>query len=130
MTDPNEIVPVELTERERDLLRAGLLEWGGPTRCTEELAVAMGFRGRRGLHVDGRRIAEQLRAGARLTRLDLLRALLATEFVFISSAVGSGWDWRSTVGVSDVETMQMLRDLQRKTTRHVRCLLGAGLGTR
>lgn len=128
--DPEAIVEVGLTPSERALLRRGLLEWGGPAKCTEELAIAMGFAGLDGLRSEGRRIANQVREGEALTRLDLLRALLATEFVFISDSVGSGGDWSSTVGMSDVDTITVLRGLQRKTTSHVRCLLGKGLGSR
>lgn len=127
---PEGIVEVGLTPEERALLRSGLLEWGGPANCTEELASAMGFEGLNGLRTEGRRIADQLGEGVALTRLDLLRALLATEFVFISDSVGSGSDWRGTVGMSDVDTITVLRGLQRKTTSHVRSLVGRGLGTR
>jgi hypothetical protein len=34
-----------LTEREVELLRRSLLEWGGPARCSDPLAVGMGFAG-------------------------------------------------------------------------------------
>src|SRR6267378_3449538 len=36
-------VAVDLDERERELLSAGLAEWGGPARPTNALAVALGF---------------------------------------------------------------------------------------
>ena len=128
--DPMSIVDVDLTTEERFLLRRGLSEWGGPTRCTEELAIAMGFEGIDGLYSEGRRIASLLDSGNALTRLDLLRAVLATEFAFISDTLGSGSDWVATVGMSDSDTIALLRELQRKTTKHVRSLLGDGLGNR
>ncbi|MFD2091298.1 hypothetical protein [Blastococcus deserti] len=49
-----------------------------------------------------------------LTRRDWARALLATEIVFASNLVGSGLDWSSTTGLSDEETIALLRTLQRK----------------
>lgn len=42
--DAQEAVDVPLSDEERRLLRAGLAEWGGPAHCTDEFAVAMGFR--------------------------------------------------------------------------------------
>lgn len=38
-----EPVLVRLNADERAVLRAGLLDWGGPARPTDALAVAMGF---------------------------------------------------------------------------------------
>jgi hypothetical protein len=130
LCDPNTLVDLNLAPEERNLLRRGLLEWGGPTRCTEELAIAMGFGGLSALRSEGRRIANLVRAGTALTRLDLLRALLATEFVFMSDSMGSGADWKSTVGMSDADTISVLRRLQRRTTKPVLCLVGNGLGSR
>jgi hypothetical protein len=37
------LLDISLTSDERRLLHNGLNEWRGPARCTEELAVAMGF---------------------------------------------------------------------------------------
>jgi hypothetical protein len=34
-----------LAEDEIRLLRRALLEWGGPARCSDQLAVGMGFAG-------------------------------------------------------------------------------------
>ena len=39
-----ERIQLDVTDREGGILRAGLVEWGGPARVTQELAVAMGFR--------------------------------------------------------------------------------------
>jgi hypothetical protein len=36
-------IGADLTDQERELLARGVIEWGGPARCTEELALAMGF---------------------------------------------------------------------------------------
>ena len=105
-------VQIRLTEEERALLRAGLSEWSGPARCTEELAVAMGFSGVSDLVTQGGRICDALAAGLPLSRTDWVRALLATEVVFISNVVGSGWDWETTTGMTDVKTLERLRGLQ------------------
>ncbi len=114
----HEKVPVELADDERYLLRRGLLDWGGPARCTEELAIAMGFRDIDDLlHREGPRIAEALDNAESLTRLDWTRALLATEIAFASDVLGSGTDWRFTSGMRDEETILLLRAAQTKLGR-------------
>ena len=127
--DANEKIGLDLDASERVLLQCGLCEWGGPAMCTEELAIAMGFRSVGDLYEDGRRIAQAVMADEELSRLDWLRALLATEIVFISNTVGSGLDWRHTTGISDEQSFVTLRAIQGKLTREVRGLIGNGLGT-
>lgn len=107
-------VEVGLVDEERNLLWLGLLEWGGPAKCTEAMAIAMGFRGTSDLLNQGHRIAAELRDGRALTREDWRRALLATEVAFASNVVGSGLDWLTTTGLSDDETLRTLRSVQRK----------------
>lgn len=40
-------IGADLTDQERDLLPRGVIEWGGPARCTEELALACTRRSKR-----------------------------------------------------------------------------------
>jgi hypothetical protein len=112
--DHSEPIDVELTADELRLLTAGLVEWGGPARCTEPLARAMGFTDVEDLFRQSDRLTATLRDAQPLSRRDWTRALLATEIVFASDVVGSGWDWHSTVGWSDEKTIHVLRQLQRK----------------
>jgi hypothetical protein len=105
---------VSLTDDERRLLRSGLLEWGGPANCTAEMAVAMGFRDVDDLFKQGDRIRTELHHHEPLTRRDWIRALLATEVVFASNVVGSGHDWSITTGLSDEDSIQLLRSVQAK----------------
>lgn len=119
-----------LDDVERELLQRGLWEWGGQTRCTEEMARAMGFESVADLVTEGDRLAVLLEADAPMSLVDWMRALLATEVVFVSSPLGSGGDWSRTTGFSDQETLELLRRVQRKLTRHLRPLLGQGFGTR
>lgn len=109
-----EPIAVDLSDDERRLLQWGLIEWGGPARCTEELAIAMGFQSVRDLLTDGYRIADDIEAGKPLTQIDWARALLATEIVFASDVVGSGHDWIDTVGMPDELSLRALRSVQRK----------------
>jgi hypothetical protein len=37
------VVDADLGDEERFVLGPGLVEWGGPARCTDTMAIAMGF---------------------------------------------------------------------------------------
>jgi hypothetical protein len=123
-------IEIELDDTERFVLRWGLIDWGGPARCTEEMAVAMGFPSVGDLFAESNRLTAAIAAGAGLTRFDWARALLATEICFASDVMGSGLDWSSTSGLSDADTLTTLRSIQRKLGRIVVRVVGDGLGTR
>ena len=110
-------VEVSLTAEERKFLLRGLGEWGGPARCTDQLAIGMGFEGLDQFHGDVERLREALKAGEPLSVEDWRRVLLATEVVFVSDVVGSGLDWSMTTGISDSESISLLRSIQRKMPR-------------
>lgn len=112
-----DLVFVDLSAEERSMLRSALLEWIGPAKPTEQLALAMGFQGLAGLSRDVMTLREALKEGAPLSREDWRRVLLATEIVFASDVVGSGLDWSITTGAPDAEAIAMLRALQRKLPR-------------
>jgi hypothetical protein len=114
----DELIAVDLTPGEQDLLARGLAQWGGPASPTDELARAMGFQGtddlRRG---KGHQLRDALRLDQRLTPEDWRRTLLATEIVFASDVVGAGTDWPITTGLSDAETITAVRATQKKIGR-------------
>jgi hypothetical protein len=112
-----EAVQVNLTTEERAFLRHGLAEWWGPARCTDQLAIGMGFEGRDHLHEDVARLREALKVGEPLSHEDWRRVLLATEVVFVSDVVGSGLDWSISSGFSDSDSIGLLRGIQRKMPR-------------
>jgi hypothetical protein len=93
------------------------------------MAVAMGFRSVSDLFAETDRLTAAVRARAALSRLDRARVLVATEVCFVSDVVGSGLDWETTSGLSDAETLVVLRRVQRKLGGVAR-LVGRGLGTR
>lgn len=111
------LVDVTLTDDERLLLLMGLNEWGGPARCTDEMAAAMGFEDCADLKRQGLRLREVVKAGDPLSVADWRRVLMATEVVFVSDVVGSGLDWRVTTGIPDAEALVLLRQVQRKMPR-------------
>jgi hypothetical protein len=108
-------VAVDLTPDERSLLSQGLNEWGGPATPTDALARVMGFAGTEDLlSGEGRSLQEALAHGEPLAGAQWRKALLATEIVFASDLVGSGVDWASATGLTDEETIKLLRMVQRK----------------
>lgn len=60
----------------------------------------------------------------------LVASTACHRIVFASNLVGSGRDWPITTGVSDEDSLALLRSIQVKVTRDVRGLIGAALGTR
>lgn len=78
----------------------------------------MGFDSKEDLwRGEGRRLREALDSGGSLTRSQWRKALLALEIVFASDVMGSGCDWSITTGISDEETIKLLRVVQRKLGR-------------
>jgi hypothetical protein len=111
------LVHVQLTEDERLVLRAGLLDWGGPAKPTDALAVALGFTDAANLAREAWALWGEIDRSSALTADDWRRVLLAVEVVFVSDVVGSGLDWRFTSGFGDAQTIAVVRGLQRKLPR-------------
>ncbi|MFC8733853.1 hypothetical protein ACFT5B_15485 [Luteimicrobium sp. NPDC057192] len=103
-----------LEPAETELLRRALGEWGGPARASDDLARAMGFADVTAMDLELPELRRALRQDAPLSARDWARALVATEFVFVSDLYGSGTDWRTTTGRDDDETINALRVIQRK----------------
>ncbi|WP_257574075.1 hypothetical protein [Streptomyces sp. JJ66] len=103
-----------LKQDEIEMLRRALLEWGGPARCSDQLAVGMGFAGWEDLLGRCGELRRALEEGVPLPPADWARVLLATEIVFISDLAGSGLEWSTTTGLEDESTLQTLRSIQRK----------------
>jgi hypothetical protein len=128
--DDTEAVFVELTDAETRLLRAGLLEWSGPARPTEELAAAMGYGSVEGLYAETKRLRGSVENQQPLSPLDWTKLLAAVEIAFGSDVFGSGYEWMTTTGLDDYETLRTLRALQGKLVRFHGPAVGTLLGTR
>jgi hypothetical protein len=109
---------VELSEDEKRLLSEGLLQWGGPAKLTDQLAVAMGFQGVSDFFAQADRVRAVIESAEPLSALDATRALAATEIVFASDIFGAGVEWPTVTGLTDEETIHVLRRLQRKLVSH------------
>lgn len=117
--------PEDLLLREEvNLLARALLEWGGPARCSNELAIAMGFSGLRDLLSECRRFRVALKGNDPLPPVDWARILLASEIVFVSDIIGTGFGWSAATGISDESAIQSLRCIQRKMRDVVRPYYG------
>jgi hypothetical protein len=114
---------VELSEDEKLLLSAGLNQWGGPAKLTDQIAVAMGFQGIADFFAQADRIGAVIESAELLNALDATRALAATEIAFASDIFGAGVEWPTVTGLTDEETLRVLRRLQRKLVGHYRSLL-------
>ncbi|ROQ66388.1 hypothetical protein EDD93_0793 [Streptomyces sp. 840.1] len=117
-----------LTEDETRLLRRALLEWGGPARCGDRLAVGMGFADAQDLVDRAHLLRDALGADRPLAPADWARVLLATEIVFVSDLAGTGVEWPTTTGLADEPTIRMLRSVQRKLAGTVRPFYGRSPG--
>ncbi|MFJ1756113.1 hypothetical protein [Kitasatospora sp. NPDC088134] len=106
-----------LDEGEVDLLRRALHEWGGPARCSDQLAFGMGFADARDLLDRCGALSGALADDIPLRPADWARILLAAEIVFVSDLVGSGVEWQTTTGLDDAATLRTLRGIQRKLVR-------------
>ncbi|OWA24294.1 hypothetical protein B9W61_13310 [Streptomyces sp. CS057] len=108
-----------LTAGEVAWLRRALLEWGGPARCSDELAVGMGFTGAQDLLDQCGRLRAELGESVPISPVDWARVLLAAEIVFVSDLAGSGYEWATTTGFSDDSSLRTLRAIQFKLARVV-----------
>lgn len=94
----SQMVRIELSDLERDIVVSAIIEWGGPAMCTDELAVAMGFVDEPDFHVERERLLVAVSGSGELSLRDWARTLVLTEFVFISDIFGSGYEWSLTTG--------------------------------
>lgn len=105
---------VPLEPEERRLLAAGLGEWSGPARCPRELASALRFDGPSDLESWLPEAETKLRDREPMSPLDWLRCLVLTEIAFSSDVFGSGTDWPTTTGLTDEESIRLLRRAQHR----------------
>lgn len=113
-----------LVDGEVRLLRRALGEWGGPARCSDQLAFGMGFADARDLLDQCDVLRDAMGNDVPLKPVDWARILLAAEIVFVSDLAGSGVEWRTTTGLSDEATLKVLRTIQRKLVRTVGAYYG------
>ena len=115
MTVPIKVSPTEVLDSDEvEMLARALLEWGGPGHASDGLARGMGFVDAQDLLEQCLRFVRELEGNSPIMSADWARILLATEIVFASDLMGSGTEWRTTTGMTDEETIVLLRSIQRK----------------
>jgi len=120
----DDLVNFDLSADEREFLREGLSQWGGPAGCTEELAVAMGFDSVHDLLSENRRLAADVSTRAPMSGRDWARTLVCAEIDFASDVFGAGVEWETVTALSDTDSLQLLRSIQRKLVGAVHGKLG------
>ena len=83
----------------------------------------MGFQGVSDFFAHADRIRAVIESAEPVSALDATRALAATEIVFASDIFGAGVEWPTVTGLTDEETIHVLRRLQRKLVSHYASLL-------
>ncbi|MBU3067656.1 hypothetical protein KO481_39825 [Nocardia sp. NEAU-G5] len=111
------LIAIELSSDERRVLVQGLVQWFGPSKCTDALALAMDFESAEDMSQQSKRLIAELSSNEPLSAKDWRRTLVATEIVFSSDVFGAGVEWSICTGIQDGETAQILRGLQRKVAR-------------
>ncbi|GAA2469815.1 DUF2716 domain-containing protein [Winogradskya humida] len=103
-----------LTRAERELLRAGVMEWERPEGDRAEVVRLLGYGDRQELQSDVVRLAGLLASDRSASRRDCRRLLLATELAFASETLGWARDWEADTGYTDHDTVTVLRDIQER----------------
>ncbi len=123
-TGSDDLVNFDLSGDEREFLREGLSQWGGPAGCTEELAVAMGFDSVHDLLSETKRLVVAVSTGTPMSARDWARTLVCAEIDFASDVFGAGVEWETVTALSDTDSLQLLRSIQRKLVGAVHAKLG------
>jgi hypothetical protein len=110
----------DLSPVERRVLRNGIHQWLGPARCTDAVAVAIGFGSAAFVSDHVSRLLSLLDRNAPMPAADWRRLLISAEIMFRSGVLGCGLDWSIVTGLTDQETIVVLRGLERKLGSIVR----------
>jgi hypothetical protein len=119
----------DLTPEQIDVLVAGLKQWGGPGRPTNELAVALGWSDVGQLDGGCVALASRIRAKEPMTAKEWTQALASAELAFASDVFGAGYEWQTVTGLDDMDTLRALRSMQRALVSAFGPTVGRTLGT-
>jgi hypothetical protein len=107
-----ELIDIELTDDERDLLSHGLNEYGGSIQYKPVMTRALGLPDRDSFDALLDRLRRAIWRKEPLSKLDWARAVFLTEVSWASNLVGSGLDFRSNF--HDDEAAPLIRSIQSK----------------
>ena len=119
-----ELAHVDLTDVERRLLLAGLMEYGGPAAGAQALAPLVGTDSVDAFFQLTDRLTAAIKTGQSLSDLDWARALVLTEICWASDILGAASEFGTNM--PDEVALVALRSLQRKlvTGGRIQALIG------
>ena len=120
----SELAAVDLTDDERRLLLAGLMEYGGPAAGASALAPVVGAKSVDEFFQLTDRLSAAITNGQPLSGLDWARALVLTEICWASDVLGAASEFGTNL--PDERALPALRSLQRKlvTGERIQALIG------
>jgi hypothetical protein len=120
----SDLADVDLTDDERRLLLAGLMEYGGPAAGAGVLAPLVGAKNTDAFFQLTDRLGAAIKNGQPLSGLDWARALMLTEICWASDILGAASEFGTNL--SDERALPALRSLQRKlvTGERIEALIG------
>jgi hypothetical protein len=107
-----DLVRVDLTDGERDLLVSGLMEYGGLAKGAPALAPLVGVASVAEFYQLADRLKAAIRNGEPLSDLDWARALVLTEISWASDLLGAGTEFWTNM--RDEKVAPLMRSLQGK----------------
>jgi hypothetical protein len=119
-----DLADVDLTDDERRLLLAGLMEYGGPAAGAGVLAPLVGAKSVDAFFQLTDRLSAAIKNGQPLSGLDWARALMLTEICWASDILGAASEFDANL--PDERALPALRSLQRKlvTGERIQALIG------
>jgi hypothetical protein len=116
--DTSELVSIDLTDEERQMLVLALNEYGGPANGVPLLAPLIGVSTVDEFYRLLNALMTALENKEPLSDLDWARALLLTEISWASDLLGAGIEFATNF--RDEKAVQLVRSLQRKISNYDR----------
>jgi hypothetical protein len=114
MGGDDDLVDIDLSDEEWNLLYKGVLELGGPTALDDVISRAIGYRDAAELHEHWSTLLHAVKERRALSPRDWRRAQIATEVTFASGYYGAASDWEVCSMLDDATSIRLLRQVQRK----------------
>jgi hypothetical protein len=111
MTDSAELVPVELTEDEREFIEQALQQWGWSASDAPFPFQLLGLPTWEEFGSLAVRLQRAVTEGEPLTDVDWARVLFLTEIAWASGLIGAGLDFATVTRFSDADGLGLLRAL-------------------
>ena len=108
-----------ITDDMQSMLLNGVRTWNGPGYRPHIIAGLLGCSGPDEFFALCGSLEAKLEMRGHLASLEWAQALLMTEVAFASRVGGQGSQWHAVTGVTDLDALVILRELQRLLSRVV-----------